>query len=74
VEISQRNCTGEIFRRVGIVWGVFLWEMGYFLQKKFSVGEFFMGEYFCWEGEISRKNFPWRGDFGNDLKNNHILI
>ena len=54
--------------------GVFLWEMGYFLQKKFSAGEFFMGEYFCWEGEISRKNFQWRGDFANDLKNNHILI
>ena len=43
--------------------GFFCGRWGIFCRRNSPRGEFFMGEYFCWEGEISRKNFPWRGGF-----------
>jgi len=38
-------------------WENFLWE-------KFFIGEFSAKETFCWEGGISKKNFPLWGFFG----------
>ena len=70
LKVSQGNGPGKIFEGVKVVWGYFRGG-GNFLQRKFSMEEFYTKETFhCrhWVGKNSKKSFARWEDFWHNFK------